>query len=313
MKRNSLKKIVSVASAAVVCAGAVFAFAGCTTKHPQVTITYTFNNVDYAVTYTLSRYDAPKTVQHFIEVADTGFYNGLCVHDYDDNNLYAGGYTIENGTLAEKDYFTAMKKAEADGKKITQSVWAKGSDLVSSSPVYTTEDDTMTPLYTVYGEFENNGTGTKNARENVHSFGALVMYYTNKENDDTTVVTERNDGGKNNNGNKYDNKSYWYNSATSLFYTFTGQSDSARDRDYCVFGKVDDAGREKLQELVDAIGSYKNDLSEDASFTEDVHLNVNEYHQNDPVDAVRRAGSEADYKTPIDKPIIVKSVKVNKY
>ena len=60
MKKNSFKRFACAATAAALCAGAVFAFTGCTTKHPEITVTYTFNGTDYAVAYKLSRYDAPK-------------------------------------------------------------------------------------------------------------------------------------------------------------------------------------------------------------------------------------------------------------
>ncbi len=319
MKKNSFKRFACAATAAALCAGAVFAFTGCTTKHPEITVTYTFNGTDYAVAYKLSRYDAPKTVQHFIEVADTGFYDGLCVHDFGEDKIHTGGYTVENGALVEKDYFSAMKTAEGEGKKFTQSVWANGREVVSSSPVYTTADDAMTPLYTVYGEFSQNGNNTTNAKENVHEFGALVMYYNAEKQPENgenppRVTTERNDGGKNNGGNKYDNdKSYVYNSATSLFYTFTGQSNTALDSKYCVFGKTTEAGSKKLQELIDAIDEYKKDLSEDVSFTETTLIGPSEYLQYEPIERIKTSGLNAEYNTPIDVPILVKSVKVNKY
>lgn len=309
MKRNSFKKLASILSAAVICSGCAFAFAGCTTKYPEVTITYNFNGTDYAVSYKLSRYDAPKTVQHFIEVADTGFYDGLCIHDYDNNYLYTGGYTIEDGTIVEKDYFTAMKKAEENGTKLTQTVWAKLSDIDENSPVYdTTAEADMVPLYTVYGEFKENGNITQNGADYVHEFGALAMFYTNKEKDSTRVTTVRN-SSKEYNYDAY----YSYNSATSLFYTFTGSSNASRDDNYCVFGKVTDDGSKKLQELVEAINDFKNDLEEETSFTESIHLNASTYLQYDPIENVRKSGLDKDYNTPVNKPITVKSVKVTKY
>ena len=70
--KHKVRRIVSLASVLTVGACALGMFAGCTTQHPEVTITYSFNGKDYTVTYTLSRNDAPKTVQHFIELADAG-------------------------------------------------------------------------------------------------------------------------------------------------------------------------------------------------------------------------------------------------
>lgn len=309
MKKNFLKRTACIASSALLCAGAVAMFAGCTTQNPEVTITYTFDGTDYAVAYKLSRYDAPKTVQHFIEIADTGFYDGVCIHDYDGTYFYTGGYTLEGSTLTEKDYFSFVKD-----KDFTQSVWAKGSDIVSDSPVYVSAAEEMTPLYTVYGEFEANGNKPQNARENSHSYGALVMYYTDKGNDTTRVTTERNDNGKDNDNDKYNRSSmYKYNSATSLFYTFTGTSNSTRDKNYCVFGKVTEDGEEKLKSLIKAIDDYRADLETGESFTESIKLGAGTYMQYEPIISTKSAGLDKEYNTPVDKPIIVKSVKVTKY
>ena len=89
MKKNLLRRVFAVGTTALVAVGSVAMFAGCTTSNnPEVTITYTFNGEDYEVDYILSRIDAPRTVQHFIELADAGFYDGLVVHDYRSNALY---------------------------------------------------------------------------------------------------------------------------------------------------------------------------------------------------------------------------------
>lgn len=313
MKKRTLRRLLSVASAAAICVSASAMFAACTTKYPEVTITYTFNSVDYKVEYKLSRYDAPQTVQHFIELADAGYYDGMCIHDYDSNYLYSGGYTLVDGELVEKDYFTEIKKLEAEGVTFTQSVWVNGSKLLKTSPLYISDDE-LTPLYTVYGEFWDNGNYPENGNDFYHSAGALVMYYADKGSDGTRVTTLRNDSGKENDGDKYDyDKSYKYNSATSLFYTFTGTSNSSRDNTYAVFGKTIDYAQ--LQDLLDAINDYideheDNETDEDYSFTEEVSVRLNEY---EPFESISKAGLDATYNTPVEMPIIIKSVKVNKY
>ena len=104
MKRI-FRRIAAIASAAVLSAGALAMFAGCTSNNPEVKIVYSFNGNTYEVEYVLSRSDAPLTVQHFIELADAGYYNGTCIHNYTSTALYGGGYTYENGELQEKDYF----------------------------------------------------------------------------------------------------------------------------------------------------------------------------------------------------------------
>ncbi|MDE6676948.1 MAG: peptidylprolyl isomerase [Clostridia bacterium] len=303
MKKKLIRRIATLATTAVLCVGACAMFAGCSSNHPEVTITYTFGaeETEYKVTYTLSRVDAPNTVKHFLELADAGFYDGLCIHDYDSDHLYSGGYRFgENDALEAVDYFTWVKDYEKnENYKFTQSVWMN--------------DEAQTPLYTVYGEcIEGNGNTPENGRENRHSKGALVMYYTDKSNFNERVQTIRNDGGENDT-----TKYYKYNSATSLFYTYLGSSSSSLDKQYCVFGKVKDY--DELQALLDAIEDYKtaqipeDETEEDTdySFTEEIAIeNVNEY---EPFDDLKYGDVTATYNTPVEMPIIIKSVKVNKY
>ena len=102
MKKKFLYRVAAIGTSALVLAGSVAMLAGCTTSnYPEVTITYSFNGEDYAVHYVLSRVDAPKTVQHFIELADAGFYDGLVVHDYQNYTMKAGGYRLVDGELVE--------------------------------------------------------------------------------------------------------------------------------------------------------------------------------------------------------------------
>ena len=198
MKKNFLRRAVAVGATALIAVSSVAMFAGCTTSNnPEVTITYTFNGKDYAVDYVLSRVDAPKTVQHFIELADAGFYDGLVVHDYQDYTLKTGGYKLKNGQLVEEDYLTTVKTLEADGASFTQSVWADEARTI--------------PLYSVYGEFSANGVEQENGKEYVHSEGALVMYYTPKKGQggtDEQVWVQRADGGADNDGNEYQRLGY---------------------------------------------------------------------------------------------------------
>lgn len=293
MKKKSIRRILSVVSAAVLTVGAAAMFTGCTTDNPEITITYTFNGKDYKVDYKLSRKSAPKTVQHFIELADAGYYEGLCIHDYSESALYAGGYTYENGSLKEKNYFETVKSFD-----LTPSVFLM--------------DENRTPLYTVYGEFSENGVNVTGSKL-THQAGALVMYYTEKGKDNTLVTTLRNDKGANNDGNAYqENSQYKYNSATSLFYTYTGSSSSALDKTYCVFGVASDyAGQMTGTDgLLTAIGEYIEDLPEGAEFTEEhTEANINQY---DPFSSVRDGKIPQTFSVPV-QPIVIKSVKVNKY
>lgn len=297
--KHKVRRILSLASALTVGACAIGMFAGCTTQHPEVTITYSFNGKDYSVTYTLSRNDAPKTVQHFIELADAGYYDGMCVHDYTSDALYTGGYRLVDKELEEVNYFERVKKLEEEkGITFTQSVWM--------------DDEAKTPLYTVYGEFSANGVESEYAKENLHSAGALVMYYTSKGSFNGDVKVERADGGKNNDGVAEQNVRYTTNSATSLFYTYKGYSNNSLDRNYCVFGMADadDYQNELVDGLFAAISEYIDSLNDDASFTEDISWKINTY---EPFEDVAKAGDEANFKTPVEMPIIIKSVVVDKY
>ena len=303
VKKKTLRRVGALVCSAVIGSAALAMFAGCTTKHPEITITYTFNGKDYKVDYVLSRNDAPKTVQHFIELANAGFYDGMVIHDYQSSALYTGGYyyseTDDDG-LVEVDYFTRVRELETEkGIKFTQTVWQ--------------DEARTTPTYTVYGEFVSNGAYTEYSRENSYSKGALVMYYTEKGGNDQVWVA-RADGGKGNNGNPYQEVAYAKNSATSLFYTFTGSSATGTvASDYCVFGKASNYSQlsNGSDGLLDAIADYIEELEGEESFTETVsgyRLNRYEFFED-----VRTSDKTADYSFPREQPIIVKSVKVNKY
>ena len=82
MKKKTVKRIVALVSTAALSAAALVMFAGCTTRHPQVTITYRINGAASEVDYPLSRNDSPKTVQRFIDLAYTGYQDQLCIHEY---------------------------------------------------------------------------------------------------------------------------------------------------------------------------------------------------------------------------------------
>lgn len=291
--KKTVRRTLALASVAVVGIAALGMFAGCTTKRPEITITYTFNGKDYAVDYTLSRNDAPQTVQHFIELADAGFYDGMVIHDYQSSGLYTGGYYLDedaDGGLREVNYLEAVKALEEEkGIAFRQSVW-------------TTDGE---PLYAVYGEFESNGVFTEYGRDNSYSQGALVMYYTDKGNFNGDVKVVRADDGSE------QISQYKYNSATSLFYTYTGSTTT--NTDYCVFGKASNYSEQMSGDdgLLTAISEYIADLEEEERFTETVETyRLNRY---DPFVDVRNGDVTADYAFPRTAPIVIKSIVVNKY
>lgn len=309
MKRT-MRRFLSIASAAVISVGAAAMFAGCTSSEPEVIITYVFNDEEYKVEYKLSRSDAPKTVQHFIELADAGYYDGTCIHDYTSSALYGGGYYYDEATneLTEKDYFKVVRELENAGHTFTQSVFY-GAD--------------RTPLYTVYGEFKGNGVTNESVRVNTHSKGALVMYYTDKSEsaNGIEVTVERNDGGDNNDGDPWQEIPYAMNSATSLFYTYLGTSNSSYDEKYAVFGKTKDFGQ--LQELLDAIDELTPEDDEtteedESAFTREVDMRVDTLDHlgfgdvSADFESVQKGGARMTFHVPNEQ-IVIKSVKVTKY
>ena len=295
MKKNLFRRLGTVICTAAVSVSALAMFAGCSTKHPEITINYEFDGKKYAVDYVLSRNDAPQTVQHFIELANAGFYDGTIIHDYRSSFLYGGGYKVENGELTEIDYYSTVKTLEEEGNTFTQSVW--------------TLDDT--PLYTVYGEFFSNGTRNQYRTENYHKAGALVMYYTDKGNYNGDVKVLRADGGKGNGGNPYQETKYPKNSATSLFYTYTSTaSQGTLDDNYSVFGMAKDYEGQLENGLLKAINDYTKTLAEDVSFTTEINWRLNRY---EPFEALNKGDIDATFNVPLEKQIVITSVKVNKY
>ncbi len=302
-------KMGAVALTVALSAGVLMAFSGCTTTNPELTITYSFNGKDYAVDYVLSRTDAPQTVKHFIELADAGYYEGMCIHDYDANFLYTGGYKLENDELREVDYFTEVRALEEEkGITFTQSVWRTAGTQIAP--------DKGEGLYTVYGE-QAGKVQNEYGREYDHRQGALVMYYSDKGDKITDKVTiARADGGKATDGKALQYENYVMNSATSLFYTYLSPS-SAPNYDlaekYCVFGMAKDYEGQLQNGLLLAISDYIGEHSEEDEFSftttqENVPLN-----QYEPFESVRKSAYTATFETPIEMPILIKSVKVTKY
>ncbi len=287
MKKNLLHRIFAMLSATVLCVGTAAMFSGCTTDNPEITITYAFQGTEseakeFKVDYILSRKAAPQTVMHFIELATANYFDGLCIHDYQSNKLFSGGYTYENGELEEKNYQEAVKSLT-----LTQSVFERQADGSHKG------------INTVCGEFNANAEYS-NPYALKHAKGALVMYYSDKGN-----CSERIDAVHN--GKMYDHHEYKYNSATSLFYTFTGTSSSSDDKNYAVFGKTKDY--DQLQALLDAINDYVDTLADETDFTDE---KIEFPNQHDYFQSVRDDKVSATYNVPT-MPITVRSIVVNKF
>ncbi|MDE6076056.1 MAG: hypothetical protein K2G26_06435, partial [Clostridia bacterium] len=62
--------------------------AACNTDHPEAKITVEFEGISYVLQYKMYRNMYPQTVQHFIELADNGFYNDTIIHNYQASYWY---------------------------------------------------------------------------------------------------------------------------------------------------------------------------------------------------------------------------------
>lgn len=81
-----LKKMICAALAGVSVFASAMMFSACTTSHPKVEMKIAFHGETYTFEYKLYRKRAPSTVQHFLELVEHGYYDGLCVHDYNSSS-----------------------------------------------------------------------------------------------------------------------------------------------------------------------------------------------------------------------------------
>jgi cyclophilin family peptidyl-prolyl cis-trans isomerase len=230
----------------------------------------------------MNRKITPKTVAHFIALADAGYYNGLCVHDYKSSKgLYTGAYSYTDGDLVAKDYFSTVKSY------IPKSVWLDSSK--------------KTPTYTLYGEFTANNFNVTNGTHS-EDYGSLVMYYTNKAGGDQVSI-ERNDG------KGMATRDYNYNSATSQFYISLAGT-ATKNKNYCVFATLTSETEGNLSALQKAIDAYMDDNFGEESEEKFAVTDTYTVDENDPV--VGGQGVAVTYDVPRE-PIVVKSVKITKY
>ena len=292
MFKKTMKRITcgALALASVVACGSTLA--ACETSHPEVEMTIEFGGKTYELNYKLYRKIAPTTVNHFIWLAENGYYDGVCVHDYDADNLkmYTGAYTAtddeddEDG-LVYKDYYDFVKNS-SDYGNFPHSVWRDA-------------DKTM-PLYTLYGEFESNKVTVEGSGALKESFGTLTMYY-HPKNPIVSVYGKRVDSKD---GEVF-KREYKYNSATSMFYISLITTDTPT-KDYCTFATLDEDSVSVLEDLEDAINAYVGE-DDDDEFTTGHTVRV------DADDAiVGETVKEITFEVPND-PIVIKSVKVTKY
>jgi cyclophilin family peptidyl-prolyl cis-trans isomerase len=266
------------------CAGTLTA---CETNNPEVEMKIEFNGESYVLDYKLYRKITPSTVNHFLWLADGGFYNDTVIHNYDVEALkmYGGlyDYNTEDGDYYVDKSYTAFCEKYAD--KFPTSVFL---------------DKGETPLYTVYGEFKNNQFNVTSGLLK-EDFGTLSMYYHQKDTD-SRVYVKRADG------KGYADRAYEQNSATSMFYISLSASTKTQN-DFCVFASLDEDSKAVLEDLQEAINDYVNDhyYGEMEDFTKITSVKVDkEDHFVGDLDNTEL------FNIP-KTPIIIKYVKVTKY
>ena len=285
MARNMMKKILCLSLAAASTFASVAMLTACETSHPEVSMTLSFDGEDYELTYKLYRKLTPATATHFLELVDGGYYDGLCVHDYQDSIWYTGGYSFDSakedeGGLVFKSYAT-----EAAKLNLTSTVWLD----------YGRTETT----YTLYGEFSANGFKVENGSVK-NSFGALTTRYTDKGSmkEEPVWVVRSSDG-------ETTSKDYGYNSATSLFSISLSTSASTATN-YCTFATLkDDKSVDALEDLQAAIKAHIDSLGDASDFAPSVSVTINE--EDEYV-----SSSEVSYSVPVE-PIVIKKMTVKKW
>lgn len=305
--------LISLALAAVVALSAALSACTIKTKHPRARITIGFNGAAYEIEYTLYRNMYPQTVQHFIELADSGYYNGMIIHDYKSNDWFTGAYSYNaddsltydaaytNGTVRE--YLEKNDKEAAyynlfSAGALSASVYENLSYDANRNEIVSAED----ALPTLIGEFSKND---HNIEKNpiTAGYGVLKMYYYDKG-DTNQKVAIRNSFGQ------LLEHDYRYNCATSVFAIQTGSSSSYTESNYCTFARLrNDKNKNRLDSLVTAISDYIEDITDGTAFTSSVSTTV------DNLDRFASAGGQAIDATftATRVPLVIKSVKITKY
>ncbi len=285
--KKIFKKMICGILAAVSVFGCAATLTACETANPEVEMKIEFNGETYTLDYVLYRNTAPQTVQHFLWLADNGYYNNLCVHDYENNRLYTGAYSVadsENDAneLVYKKYFETIKGFKNYGE-FPVSVWMDKAQ--------------NTPTYTLKGEFADNGVTVESGALK-ETFGSLTMYYYGISEDSVAekdVYMIRADGSD---ASKCD---YQYNYTTSMFF-ISLSSTTVSNSAFCTFATLSEGSKEELTALEEAIKEYEYD-----EFVESKTVLIGE---DDPL-----VGSLAlDEKVSVPKtPIVIQSVKVTKF
>ena len=283
-----LKKIICGALAAVSVFGCAATLTACETSHPEVEMEIEFAGDTYVLSYEMTRNVTPATVKHFIWLVDNGYYNGLCVHDFQEGSkMYTGAYKAVAGNtdvdgLAYVPYYSTIAKYD-NYASFPYSVWL--------------DSEKKTPTYTLYGEFENNNVQVENGKIK-ESFGSLSMFYY----DSSKYEASKADvwGAREANSEKLYKRTYEQNSATSIFYMNLSESASSYNKNYCTFATLSEDSVDTLKDLLE-------EISKQDDFVETHTVRVME---DDAV--LGEYEMSVDFKVP-QKEIKIKTVKVTKY
>ncbi len=286
--RKTIKKLACTALAAISVFGCAATLTACETSHPEVEMKLEFNGKTYTLDYKLYRKIAPATVDHFLWLADNDYYNGLCIHDYDEDGyrMYTGGYSATDATtLVYKRYYDTIS-TYSNYAKFPVSVWADRA--------------ATTPTYTLRGEFEdNNFVVTNGALE--ESFGSLSMFYYDISSYESVAQSDvyiHDDGNK---GEIIGNE-YQFNQTTSLFYISLTPT-AKQNASYCTFATLDKDSKSTLEDLQAAIEEYAGD----EDFTQSVSMDILEDDKK-----IGHSPREERFDVP-KSAIVIKQVKVTKY
>lgn len=306
--KKTLKRIaVGVAALSVLCA--VPFMAGCDSSHPEAQITISYDGTEYVLNYKLYRNMYPQTVQHFIELADAGFYNNTIIHSYESSYFYGGGYSYniegyesdyatdyEEGEGAMREYFEANSKENA-----YYQMYLNNQLTPSVARDWTEDRGYIDWLPTVIGEVGETHVIQNGALTG--GFGALRMYYSDKDLDYVQEQAEK--AGKPASVEVYIDKqdspdgicvNYEQHSATSMFSIQT--STSSGSSDYCIFGQLIET--DSLTELTSAIS--------EGSTLSVRNVTIDNYDQ-----ITSGYITNTDEYTVTSIPIIVVSVEITKY
>lgn len=295
---GKIAKLAAVLLAVLLVFGASFAFVGCETKRPVISVRITFYENTYELEYELYRNMYPQTVAHYLELIDMDYFDGTVIHDYQSNRMVGGGYYYDGEDvvedLAEKDYDAATLNEDGTVALENVSVWA--------------DENKETAYNTLYGEFEDNGARVEN-NGLTNQLGSIGTYYytphANSADKSQKVYVQLNQDSS------MDTRPYCYNSVRSMFYLYTGSSGT--ETAYCTFGLLKDSDdAETFQQLLDDIEEYtletlnEGDESGTEIFTTEKQVTIEDRYW------IEDTYEDVTFKVPRAK-IVIEEMRVVKY